>query len=154
LPDNSCRFEFTHLAVKADLFQNLCTIVAVWRFRPPCAMGCRRQPGTNSWPFLDDVRFPATPLSSPNATKDLTRIVWHYFTIDWLATLAIIGALLFTDWVEAPRQVLLFNAVRWFFYFLVYPVMGRFQWRKMKANTEWINVILISLCFWLASRWL
>ena len=104
------------------------------------------------WGLLQEVRFPATPLSSPDATRSLTRIVWHYFTVDWLATLAMILALLFTDYIQAPKQILLFSSVRWFAYAMCYAVEGRFKWKALKANTEWINVILLSGCFlWAAS---
>jgi hypothetical protein len=104
------------------------------------------------WGMLEEVRFPGTMLSSPEATKSLTRIVWHYFTVDWLATIALVLMLLFTDWIEAPKQILLFSAVRWFAYAMVYAVEGRFKWRALKANTEWINVVLLSGCFlWAAS---
>jgi hypothetical protein len=35
---------------------------------------------------------------------------------------------------------------------MCYPIEGRFKWRALKANTEWINVVLLSGCFlWAAS---
>jgi hypothetical protein len=42
------------------------------------------------WPKLRDIGFPATPFGGPDVTKGFYRIVWHFFTVSWLFTIALL----------------------------------------------------------------
>jgi hypothetical protein len=103
------------------------------------------------WPFMDKTRFPTTPIGDAIASKDIVRIVWHYFTIDWLITLYLILVLLFTHQIQERVLLLQFTAVRWFLYTFIYFILAKFRWSKLKANPQWFNPLLVSICFWWAS---
>lgn len=106
------------------------------------------------WPLMTNTRFPGTPIGDAIASKDITRIVWHYFTIDWLITLFIILVLIFTDHVQERALLLRFTAVRWLLYTSIYFILAKFRWSKLKANPQWFNPFLVSICFVWSSWWM
>lgn len=49
------------------------------------------------YPKLKAEGFPATPFGPPDVTKGFFRLVWHFFTVSWLATITAMFIFSFTS---------------------------------------------------------
>jgi hypothetical protein len=47
------------------------------------------------WPKLTDAGFPSFPFGAPNVVRGFYRTVWHFFTVNWLLTIAVLIAVAF-----------------------------------------------------------
>ena len=65
------------------------------------------------WPKLKDEGFPTTPFGAPTVTKGFYRIVWHFFTVNWLITIVVCIAVAFGNLIPYGFGLVQFLMIFW-----------------------------------------
>lgn len=108
------------------------------------------------WPKLRDEGFPATPFGGAAVTKGLYRTVWHFFTVSWVLTIALLLFFTFGSTVPYANMIVLLLCVYWsgivLSIFIVAALSlrpGDSYIRTMVRAFQWvIIVVLVSLMYW------
>jgi hypothetical protein len=65
------------------------------------------------WPKLHDDCFPSFPFGSSKVVKGFYRTVWHFFTVNFLVTIAVLIAVGFGDLVPYGMLLVQFLIIFW-----------------------------------------
>ena len=109
------------------------------------------------WPKLKVEGFPATPLGNARYTKALYRITWHYFTVSWLLTIALLLRYAFSESILYGNLIVLLMIVYWLGIVLSIFITAALQLNPktdsyimtMVKAFQWVLVLgMVGLMYW------
>jgi hypothetical protein len=65
------------------------------------------------WPKLTDAAFPSFPFGGPNVVRGFYRTVWHFFTVNWLLTIAVLIPVAFGNLQPYGLELVKFLLIFW-----------------------------------------
>ncbi len=110
------------------------------------------------WPKLKPnfEAFPATPLGNSYYTMALYRITWHYFTVSWLLTIALLLRYAFSNTILYGNLIVILMMVYWvgivisiFITAAVQLLPGQSYIKTMIQAFQWMLVLaMVGLMYW------
>lgn len=112
------------------------------------------------WPYLGYECFPGTPFGGPKATRNFYRVVWHFFTVNWLLT--IIVCLLVGIGTLVPYGMLLIYFLLFFWILILVEIAfigalvlepGESYIKTSLRQFQWVFALLVIICMYLGTRY-
>lgn len=108
------------------------------------------------WPKLKDEGFPSFPFGPPSAVKGFYRIVWHFFTVNWLMTIVVCFAVAFGSLI--PYGILLVQFLIIFWLLIVLEIFivraisllpGESYIQSMIKAFQWVIIlVMVFFMYW------
>jgi hypothetical protein len=102
------------------------------------------------WPGLRDEGFPPTPFGDRSITKGFYRTVWHFFTVSWLGTIALLLFFTFGSIIPYGNLIVLLLCVYWILIvisiFIVSAISlepGQSYVKTMVKAFQWVIVLIM-----------
>ncbi|HEY6331799.1 MAG TPA: hypothetical protein VI756_20900 [Blastocatellia bacterium] len=111
------------------------------------------------WPKLKDDCFPSFPFGGPSVVKGFYRTVWHFFTVNFLVTIAVLIAVAFGSLVPYGMLLVNFLIIVWLLMVLNIFVVAALSLRPgdsyiktMIHAFQWVILLVMILFMYLGSR--
>jgi len=108
------------------------------------------------WPKLRDEGFPATPFGDASVTRGFYRTVWHFFTVSWLGTIALMTFFAFASVIPYVNLIVLLLCAYWLGIVLSIFIVaalslqpGQSYIKTMAKAFQWVIVlVMVAFMFW------
>jgi len=105
------------------------------------------------YPKLKEEGFPSTPFGDSLQTKKAYRMLWHFFTVNFVATATLDFVFYFTKWYTDDQRILAARviALQWFAQTFVAFCISQFSPRQLIKAFQWVILLAIGGLTWLGT---
>jgi hypothetical protein len=95
------------------------------------------------YPKLKESGFPSTPFGDALQMKKSFRMLWHFFTVNIVGTMAMDFIFYFTDWFPDPTPIARVLAYEWFAQIFVCFCIAHFSPPQLIKAFQWVILLAI-----------
>jgi hypothetical protein len=95
------------------------------------------------YPKLKESGFPSTPFGDALQMKKSFRMLWHFFTVNIIGTMAMDFIFYFTDWFPDPTPIARVLAYEWFAQIFVCFCIAHFSPPQLIKAFQWVILLAI-----------